>query len=299
MSHQDDGRAAAVEVLQQAEHVVAGTRVETAGRLVGEDQSRAVGQRACDGDLLLLAAGETPCAGPPAILQADQLEQVARALAALLELDARERHGECDVVLDRHRRDEVEGLEDGAHALEAVVRELTVGHLAEREARAIDMAAGRPVEAAHERQQRALAAARRADDGYELARADVEGHVLERGHVHLVAAAELAGDGVQAQADRLAEEVAELVRRLGRGRLLGSRRFGILRRDDRYRRVGVRVRAAVRRVGFGARHDRGGGLRARARTAALGTARLTGIVHYRCQPAPSFARSLSPAARVT
>ena len=39
-------------------HRVAGRLVEVAGRLVGEDEARAGGERPADGDALLLAAGE-------------------------------------------------------------------------------------------------------------------------------------------------------------------------------------------------------------------------------------------------
>ena len=41
---------------QQLDDVVTGLCVEVAGRLVGEDQRRARGRRAGDGDALLLAA---------------------------------------------------------------------------------------------------------------------------------------------------------------------------------------------------------------------------------------------------
>ena len=41
---------------EQVGHLFAGRSVEVAGRLVGEDQRRARGDRAGDGDALLLAA---------------------------------------------------------------------------------------------------------------------------------------------------------------------------------------------------------------------------------------------------
>ena len=49
---------AAHELDQQREDAVGGVWIEIAGRLVGQQQRRAVGQRAGDGDALLLAAGE-------------------------------------------------------------------------------------------------------------------------------------------------------------------------------------------------------------------------------------------------
>ena len=115
-----------------------------------------------------------------------------RALTPLLHLHARERQRQRDVVLDSHRRDEVERLKDGADALEAVVREVAVRQLAQRQAGSVDVTRGRPVEPAHEREQRALAAARRPDDGHVLTGADVQRDVAQGRHVHLVPAPELA-----------------------------------------------------------------------------------------------------------
>jgi hypothetical protein len=175
------------------------------------------------GRLASARATATFCCSPP--------DSRPRAPAALLELDAGEGQRQRDIVLDRHRGDEVEGLEDRAHALQPVVGEVAVGQLAKGEAGSVDVAGRGPVQAAHQRQQRALAAARRADDGDVLARPDVESHVAQGGHVHLVAAPELTRDRVETEAYRLAEEVAELVcfergrrRRRRRGRLEDGRR---------------------------------------------------------------------------
>ena len=60
-----------------------GPRVELAGRLVGEQQVRAVGQRAGDRDALLLAARQLVRAVASAVGQTDQLEQLRDALVAL------------------------------------------------------------------------------------------------------------------------------------------------------------------------------------------------------------------------
>ena len=67
---------------QQVEDVPAVVRVEIAGRLVGEDQRRIVGQRARDGDALLLAARQLRRVVMSAIVQADLVEQRLRARAA-------------------------------------------------------------------------------------------------------------------------------------------------------------------------------------------------------------------------
>ena len=197
---------------------------------------------------------------------------MTRALAALLQLDARKGQGKRHVVLDGHRRDQVEGLEDRSVTLQAVVGEIAVGQLAERQARTIDVAGGWAVEPTHQREQRALAASGGADDRHELARADVESHVPQRRHLHLVAAAELARDGIQAQPHRLAEQVAELV-----GLGLGPERRNDSRLGDHLRRVehgGARLSVPVRSCVLSF-DDRCGGLPTRAAAVALGAARLT------------------------
>ena len=54
----DDRRPIGVQPLEQRDHLRAGVRVELARRLVGEQERRAVRQRARDRDALLLAAGQ-------------------------------------------------------------------------------------------------------------------------------------------------------------------------------------------------------------------------------------------------
>ena len=55
----DDGEPGGAHQLgQRVEHVLGGARVEIAGRLVGQQDARRVGDRARDRDALLLAAGE-------------------------------------------------------------------------------------------------------------------------------------------------------------------------------------------------------------------------------------------------
>src|SRR6185369_8390712 len=86
--------------------------------------------------------------------------------------------------------------------------------------------------------------------GDELSGADVEGDVAKRGHVHLVAAAELARDGVEAKTNGLAEQVPE---NIGvRGWRRRRRRPGDHRLGDCY--------GARRALGGGARRAVAGGL---------------------------------------
>ena len=78
------GHARRVDEMQQRiEHVLGGVRVEVAGRLVGKDEARGVGQRAGDGGALLLAAGQLRGTVIDAIGEAEGAEQLrARACRA-------------------------------------------------------------------------------------------------------------------------------------------------------------------------------------------------------------------------
>src|SRR4051812_27596516 len=60
------------------------SRIEVAGRLVAEQQPRPADQRAGDGDALALAAGQLagPVIGP--VAEADNVDQLARPLLAIV-----------------------------------------------------------------------------------------------------------------------------------------------------------------------------------------------------------------------
>ena len=79
--HQRDRRARC-DLQQQIEDVPAVGAVEIAGRLVGEDERRIVGQRARDRDALLFAAGQLRRIVMAAVVQADFVEQRLRARRA-------------------------------------------------------------------------------------------------------------------------------------------------------------------------------------------------------------------------
>ena len=137
---QDHSGAAAVQVLEELQNPLARSRVEAAGRLVGQQQPRPVRERPRHRDLLLLAAREPARPRARAVFQPDQRQQVASALAALVDVHSRERQGQRHVVLHGHGGDQVEGLEDRADALQPVVGDLTVGQFAERQPGAVDVA---------------------------------------------------------------------------------------------------------------------------------------------------------------
>src|SRR5437764_190819 len=99
---------------QDVEHLLAGRRVEVAGRLVGEEQARTGDQRPGDGGTLHLAPRELSgqVAGP--LREPDLGDGVGHgAICAPSVEEQRER----DVLGHRERRDEVEELEDEADLL--------------------------------------------------------------------------------------------------------------------------------------------------------------------------------------
>ena len=136
--------------------------------------------------------------------------------APLLGVDARQEQRQAHVLEHRHRADQVEGLKDRGHPLQPVVGERILRQLIERQAGREHAARARPVKAAHQGQQRGLAAAGRPDHGDELARHDLERDVAQGDDLH-VARVEAPGHGIEAQPDRLPKEVVEAVRRLGPG----------------------------------------------------------------------------------
>ena len=77
--HEQDRLAARVQAPEQLEHLVAAFGVERAGRLVGEQQRRLVGERARDRETLALAAGEHAGRFLGLVGETEQVEQVAGA----------------------------------------------------------------------------------------------------------------------------------------------------------------------------------------------------------------------------
>ena len=69
--------------------MVGGVRIEIAGRLVGQQDARRIGDRARDGDALLLAAGELRRPVRQAVAQAEIGQKFRRAPPRLRSATAR------------------------------------------------------------------------------------------------------------------------------------------------------------------------------------------------------------------
>ena len=176
----DDGDVLGlVDRLQKREDRLCGHGVEGARRFVAEDDLRVVGEHACNCHTLLLAARELRGVGVRLIGNADELQDLHRALFCVLLAHADDLQREADVAEDSALHEKVEVLEDHADLL-AAAADLRRGkrrHVLPMEK---DLAGGRPfqkVQAAHER---ALARAGQADDAENIALFYVQRHVAQR-----------------------------------------------------------------------------------------------------------------------
>ena len=146
---------------------VARDRVDRAERLVHEQHVGVLRQRPRERHALLHPARELVRTSPLEAAQVHALEQVVRLpppLGALLH--AAQLQGQLDVLRRRQPREKRSFLEHQRHA--------TLN---------LEPAARRRFQAGEHVQQRAFARAGRTDDADELARLQVEGHVLQRHEV--------------------------------------------------------------------------------------------------------------------
>ena len=126
VGYDDDGVSAGVEVVEEGHDLVAGLGVEVAGGFVGEDDGGVVDKGAGDGDALALAAGELVGLVHHAGAEIDGLEDGLCALEALGGGGAVIDEGQLDVVQRGGAGEQVEGLEDEADLLVADAGELVV-----------------------------------------------------------------------------------------------------------------------------------------------------------------------------
>ena len=155
---------------------LAGGLVEVAGRLVSQHDGRLADQSSGDGDPLALPARELGGTGVRTLGQADQVEGVEGALAALLEGDARVEEPVGHVVQHGGVLGQEELLEDEPDSRGPQIGDVVVGHGGDVQPRDPNMAAGGSVEGSHQLQQGGLARPRGADDPDQLPLADGEVH---------------------------------------------------------------------------------------------------------------------------
>ena len=165
---------------QSVEHDVLVALVELAGGLVGQHERRAARGRRGDRHPLLLAAREGVDAVVGAVAEPEGGQGRVRIAVAPRQA---ERGGH--VLVRAERRPEVAALEDERQVGGAKVRQLGLGQPAQRAPEHAHLAGRRLVEARRQREERALAAARRAEHGDRLAALDAQveaaqGHRLRR-----------------------------------------------------------------------------------------------------------------------
>ncbi len=180
-----------VGVADEGQDLLAGPRVEVAGRLVGEDQGGIDHQRARDRHALHLAARELVGPMAAAVPEPDQVERRLHALAHVARAAAVEEERQRDVLLGGIGGQEVEELEHEADPPPPEDGDLVVAHAGDGRPVDDDLARRRHVETAHQVEQRALPRAARPHDRHELARRDVERHAGQRAHLGLALAEDL------------------------------------------------------------------------------------------------------------
>ena len=170
-----------VDRLQQRENRLGRHGVERARRLVAEDDLRVVGKHARNCHALLLTARELRGIGVRLVGNADELQNLHRALLCVLAAHADNLQREADVSEDRALHEKVEVLEDHADLLPAAAD----FRLAERHhvlVVDVDLAGGRAFEQIQAPYQRALARPGEADYAEYLPRPYGKVYIPEGGH---------------------------------------------------------------------------------------------------------------------
>ena len=179
---QQDGLPIIVQPAQQLDHLMAALRVQRAGRLVGEQQRRLVGQGPGDGQPLALAAGQHARRGVGLVPDAQQVEQVAGPGLRGPAAPPGDDRGQGHVLQHRHALEQVEELEHDADVPAAQPGQVILaapGHLL---AGHRDGALVGHLQARGQVQQRGLPTARRPGQGHELTAADHEVDAAQRAH---------------------------------------------------------------------------------------------------------------------
>ena len=158
-------------------HLKAQARIQIGERLVEQQQARILDQRASNGHALLLAAGELRRPAVHQHVHMHQLRDFLRPLDALRLGDLLRLQGEADVAHHRHVRVERVILENQADA--ALFRRQLRHVLIVK----VDLAAGHREDAGEHVQQRALAAARRAQQGNQLSILQRRAEFADRRHI--------------------------------------------------------------------------------------------------------------------
>jgi hypothetical protein len=168
-------------VAQERQHRRRAVRVEIAGRLVGEDQCRAMHQRARDRDPLQLASRELARPAAGALGEADCREHLAHPLVDHATGLPLQRERQRDILADGEIRQHVEGLEHEPHPPPAQQRQGVVVERGKVDAVDANRPAIGPVKPRRKVEQGGLPHSRLAHDGHVVAGGELERDVGENG----------------------------------------------------------------------------------------------------------------------
>ena len=107
--------AGSMKTLEEPKHLQGGGAIEVAGRLIGKDDRRFVGERAGDRDALALTAGERRWEIVGAISEADVVKQLAGSSAGIPWRTSGEEGGQLHILLGSELVHEMERLKDEAN----------------------------------------------------------------------------------------------------------------------------------------------------------------------------------------
>jgi len=182
VSHEDDGRARlTIERCEEIEDTATGCCVEISGWLVSKENSWRVGERAGEGDTLLLSARELHRKMVSPLLEPDFLEEIARALAGAVVALKLQRYG--DVLPGSKRWYELESLKYETDFFATKACPLVLRHSRQVVAVEDHLATRRSIKSGEETEQCCLPASGRPDDCHEVALLYGERNVLEDGEV--------------------------------------------------------------------------------------------------------------------
>ena len=178
-----------MELIDQGQDGLPGGLIQIACRLVGEHDGWLADQCPGDGDPLALPTRELGGTDMRALGQADQVQGIEGALAALLEGDAGVEEPVGHVVQHGGVLGQEELLEDEPDPSGPQIGHFVVGHGGDVQPGDPHLAAGGAVEGPHQLHQGGLARPRRPDDPDQLALADGEADPAQGLHGRLAGVA--------------------------------------------------------------------------------------------------------------
>ena len=182
----DQNRGAeGVDLFEQHHNFERARRVKVARGLVGDDDAGIVDKRSCNGDALLLAAGQLVREPAALRLKTDQLEHIRHALLDLLLRRADDAHGERDVFIDGLVANQAEILKDDAER-PAQVRHGAAAELFDGKAVDKRAAGGRAKLGGQDLDDGGFAGAGRADQEDKFAVVNFHGNAVQRDRAGVV-----------------------------------------------------------------------------------------------------------------